>query len=68
MVWYLQHTIHPKGHSIPTSRHQYFIMPHTFLQEWSHSTGIRRNSTGIHRNGTGIHRNGTGIHRNGTGI
>jgi len=44
---------------------QYFTLPHWFLQEWSHSTGIHRNGTGICRNGTGIHRNGTRIHWNG---
>jgi len=26
-----------------TKKVQYFIMPHSFLQEWSHSAGIRWN-------------------------
>ena len=47
---------------------QYFTMPHWFLQEWTHSTGIRRNPqewAGIHRNGTGMEPEWTGMDRNG---
>ena len=43
---------------------QYFTMPHWFLQEWTHSTGIHRSPQEWHRNPqewAGIHRNGTGM-------
>jgi Plavaka transposase len=53
---------------------QYFSLPLGFLQESSHSGGIRWNGTGIHRNETGIRWNewipagmeldSSGIHRN----
>ena len=50
---------------------QYFIMPHWFLQEWTHSTGICRCLQEWHMNPqewAGIHRHGTGMDRNGTGM
>ncbi|EDQ98612.1 uncharacterized protein LACBIDRAFT_335810 [Laccaria bicolor S238N-H82] len=40
---------------------QYFTVPHLFLQESSHSTGIPVESTGICRNSRGIQWNYTGI-------
>ena len=33
---------------------QYFTVPHLFLQESGHSSGIPVESTGIHRNSSGI--------------
>ena len=50
---------------------QYFTMPHWFLQEWTHSAGIRRSPEEWDRNPqewAGIHRNGMGMDRNGTGM
>ena len=50
---------------------QYFIMPHWFLQEWTHSTGTHRSPQEWHRNPqewTRIHRNGQEWHWNGTGM
>ena len=47
---------------------QYFTMPHWFLQEWTHSTGICRSPQEWHRNPqewAGIHRNGLEWHWNG---
>jgi len=45
-------------------KNQYFLVPHGFLQEWAHSTGIRRNgpeSTGIGPESTGIGPESTGM-------
>ena len=45
-------TLPPMQDFLPTE--QYFTVPHLFLQESGHSSGIPVESTGIHRNSSGI--------------
>ena len=47
-----------------TCCHQYFSVPHRFLQEWPDSTRMAPESAGMAPESTGM----TGIRRNGTGM